>query len=163
TAACPAPPSRQHLPIPRESLRYHRVVGPRGGPRGRTEAGEGTSPFRIASHCWTTSPRSSRARPVCTRRPATWSVSPATSAMPTLMRGVTIGVLVIQTVERRTFEPYDIDLFQTCAQLITPIVMNARLLSLVDESDDSMQRKYAELASHGIRVAGSPRPRAEHN
>ena len=79
------------------------------------------------------------------------------------MRGVTIGVLVIQTVERRTFEPYDIDLFQTCAQLISPIVMNARLLSLVDESDESIQRSAAELASHGIRVAGTARPRAEHN
>ncbi|TMA31162.1 MAG: GAF domain-containing protein, partial [Deltaproteobacteria bacterium] len=84
-------------------------------------------------------------------------------AVPLLMRGVTIGVLVIQTVERRTFEPYDIDLFQTCAQLISPIVMNARLLSLVDESEESMQRSTAELAQHGIRVTGGARPRAEHN
>ncbi len=88
-------------------------------------------------------------------------------AVPLLMRGVTIGVLVIQTVERRNFEPYDIDLFQTCAQLISPIVMNARLLSLVDESEESIQesiqRSTAELASHGIRVTGSVRPRAEHN
>src|SRR2546425_12982862 len=82
-------------------------------------------------------------------------------AVPLLMRGVTIGVLVIQTVERRTFEPHDIDLFQTCAQLITPIVMNARLLSLVDVSEESIQRGTAELASHGIRLAGSARPRAE--
>ena len=84
-------------------------------------------------------------------------------AVPLLMRGVTIGVLVIQTVERRTFEPYEIDLFQTCAQLISPIVMNARLLSLVDESEESIQRNSAVLASHGIRLVGSPRPRAERN
>jgi phosphotransferase system, enzyme I, PtsP len=84
-------------------------------------------------------------------------------AVPLLMRGVTIGVLVIQTVERRTFEPYDIDLFQTCAQLISPIVMNARLLSLVDESDESIERSSAQLASRGIRVAGGAHPRAEHN
>src|SRR5262249_51556328 len=84
-------------------------------------------------------------------------------AVPLLMRGVTIGVLVIQTVERRTFEPHDIDLFQTCAQLISPIVMNARLLSLVDESDESMQRSSAQLASQGIRVVGAPHPRADRN
>ena len=79
------------------------------------------------------------------------------------MRGVTIGVLVIQTVERATFEPHDVDLFQTCAQLISPVVMNARLLSLVDESEEQIQRSAAELASHGIRVAGTPRPRADRN
>ncbi|HKA16143.1 MAG TPA: phosphoenolpyruvate--protein phosphotransferase [Myxococcota bacterium] len=84
-------------------------------------------------------------------------------AVPLLMRGVTIGVLVIQTVERRTFDSHDIDLFQTCAQLISPIVMNARLLSLVDLSEEEIQSSNAELASHGIRVAGGPRPRAEHN
>jgi phosphotransferase system enzyme I (PtsP) len=84
-------------------------------------------------------------------------------AVPLLMRGVTIGVLVIQTVEPRTFEPHDIDLFQTCAQLITPIVMNARLLSLVDVSEETIQRGVAEAASHGIPIAGSARPRAEHN
>jgi phosphotransferase system enzyme I (PtsP) len=32
--------------------------------------------------------------------------------------------------------------------------MNARLLSLVDESEESMQRSTAELAQHGIRVSG---------
>ena len=84
-------------------------------------------------------------------------------AVPLLMRNVTIGVLVIQTVERRTFEPHDIDLFQTCAQLICPVVMNARLLSLVDVSDEVMQRSSAELAAHGIRVAAPPLPRAERN
>ncbi len=84
-------------------------------------------------------------------------------AVPLLMRNVTIGVLVIQTVEPRTFEPHDVDLFQTCAQLICPVVMNARLLSLVDESDEVMQRSSAELASHGIRVAAPPPPRAERN
>ena len=84
-------------------------------------------------------------------------------AVPLLMRGVTIGVLVIQTVEPRTFEAHDIDLFQTCAQLISPIVMNARLLSLVDLSEEEIQSSNAELAQHGIRVAGGPHPRADHN
>jgi phosphotransferase system, enzyme I, PtsP len=84
-------------------------------------------------------------------------------AVPLLMRGVTIGVLVIQTVEQRTFEPHDVDLFQTCAQLISPVVINARLLSLVDESEEQIQRSAAELASQGIRIAGTPRPRAERN
>jgi phosphotransferase system, enzyme I, PtsP len=84
-------------------------------------------------------------------------------AVPLLMRGVTIGVLVIQTVEKRTFEPHDVDLFQTCAQLISPVVINARLLSLVDESEEQIQRSAAELASQGIRIAGTQRKRADRN
>jgi phosphotransferase system, enzyme I, PtsP len=84
-------------------------------------------------------------------------------AVPLLMRGVTIGVLVIQTLEPRDFEPNEVDVFQTCAQLISPVVMNARLLSLVDESEDAIQRSSAELASHGVPVPGRDEQRADRN
>ena len=83
-------------------------------------------------------------------------------AAPLLMKGVTIGVLVIQTIERRHFEPYEVEVFQTCGQLLSPVVMNARLLSLVDESDEVIQRSSAELASHGIPVPAKAE-RAERN
>ncbi len=84
-------------------------------------------------------------------------------AAPLLMKGVTIGVLVIQTIERRGFEPFEVEIFQTCAQLLSPVVMNARLLSLVDESDEVIQRSSDELASHGIPVASVSEPRGERN
>jgi phosphotransferase system enzyme I (PtsP) len=84
-------------------------------------------------------------------------------AAPLLLKGVTIGVLVIQTIERRAFEPFEVEIFQTCAQLLSPIVMNARLLSLVDESEEVIQRSSAELASHGIPVAIDTAPRGERN
>jgi phosphotransferase system enzyme I (PtsP) len=84
-------------------------------------------------------------------------------AAPLVMRGVTIGVLVIQTLERRRFDALEVDALATCAQLLTPVVMNARLLALVDESDEVMQRSSEELASHGIPVPGGRRARAERN
>jgi len=84
-------------------------------------------------------------------------------AVPLLVRGVTIGVLVVQTLEPRRFEPHEVEVFQTCAQMIAPVVINARLLSLVDESEEQIAQSAAELASRGIRVQGSRVERPDRN
>ena len=76
-------------------------------------------------------------------------------AAPLIVRGVTIGVLVVQTREPRHFDRREVEIFQTCAQLIAPVVINARLLSLVNESEEDVARSQQELALHGIRVRGT--------
>ena len=81
-------------------------------------------------------------------------------AAPLIVRGVTIGVLVVQTREPRRFDPHEVAMFQTCAQLIAPVVVNARLLSLVGETEEDTARTAAELALHGIRVNVASAPRA---
>jgi phosphotransferase system enzyme I (PtsP) len=75
-------------------------------------------------------------------------------AVPLLVRGVTIGVLAVQTRAPRQFPPRDVQSFQTCAQLIAPVVMNARLLSIVDQSDEERARIDRELAISGVPVRG---------
>ena len=64
-------------------------------------------------------------------------------AAPMVMQGATIGVLVIQTVEPRSFDQSDIELMQTCAQLLAPVVVNAQLLALMSTSES----KRAEITS----------------
>lgn len=71
-------------------------------------------------------------------------------AAPLVVREVPIGVLVVQTVGERDFDARDVDLLQTCAQLIAPVVMNARLLDLVTRSEDQKSRVAAELALSGV-------------
>ncbi len=84
-------------------------------------------------------------------------------AVPLFMRGVAIGVLVVQTRLPRHFDPGDISLLQTCAQLLAPVVMNARLMSLVDQSDEERAESMQDLARLGIRVSGHAPPRPERN
>jgi phosphotransferase system enzyme I (PtsP) len=84
-------------------------------------------------------------------------------AAPLIVRGVTIGVLVVQTREPRQFDPHEVAMFQTCAQLIAPVVINARLLSLVGETEEDTARSSAELALHGIRVSTGRAPRAQRS
>jgi phosphotransferase system enzyme I (PtsP) len=84
-------------------------------------------------------------------------------AAPLVVRGTTIGVLVVQTREPRVFDRHDVEIFQTCAQLIAPVVINARLLALVDESAEEHARSSAELALSGIPVPGTEMDRAERN
>ncbi|MGH0032741.1 MAG: phosphoenolpyruvate--protein phosphotransferase [Myxococcota bacterium] len=79
-------------------------------------------------------------------------------AAPLVVRGVTIGVLVVQTRESRTFETGDVDTFQTCAQLLAPVVINARLLSLVGESEEQIEESARELAMHGVPIAEREAP-----
>ena len=81
-------------------------------------------------------------------------------AVPMIVRGVTIGVLAVQTIDPRDFESDDVETFQTCAQLIAPVVINARLLALVGISDEDSARVNAELAMAGVPSPGSGQDRA---
>jgi phosphotransferase system, enzyme I, PtsP len=82
-------------------------------------------------------------------------------AVPLIVRGVTVGVIVVQTREPRAFDRHEVEAFKTCAQLIAPVVINARLLSLVGESDDQWARSSAQLALAGLPVSGHGTPRPE--
>ncbi|MBW2287414.1 MAG: phosphoenolpyruvate--protein phosphotransferase [Deltaproteobacteria bacterium] len=73
-------------------------------------------------------------------------------AAPLVVRSTTIGVLVVQTREPREFDRHDVGIFQTCAQLIAPVVINARLLALVGQSPEERDRSSEELADSGIPV-----------
>ena len=50
-------------------------------------------------------------------------------AAPLVVQSAVIGVIVIQTVEPRRFEEADVELLQTCASLLAPVVVNAQLLA----------------------------------
>jgi phosphotransferase system enzyme I (PtsP) len=83
---------------------------------------------------------------------------------PLIVQGVVIGVLVIQTVEPRRFDEPDIELLQTCASLIGPIVVNAQLLALLSGEDTdrtSLLTRIAELDP--VRFKLDKEPRAEKN
>jgi phosphotransferase system enzyme I (PtsP) len=71
-------------------------------------------------------------------------------AAPLIVREVPIGVLVVQTVREREFDERESEMLQTCAQLIAPVVMNARLLDLVGRSEDQKAHVAAELALSGV-------------
>jgi phosphotransferase system enzyme I (PtsP) len=73
-------------------------------------------------------------------------------AAPLIVSGVSIGVIVVQTVQSRRFDPQDVDLLQTCAQLIAPVVMNAQLLALVAATQEDQRKIAAELAISGVGV-----------
>lgn len=57
-------------------------------------------------------------------------------AAPLIVQSVTTGVLVIQTLEPRGFDQRDVELMQTCAQLLAPVVVNAQLLAMVTTHPD---------------------------
>ncbi len=57
-------------------------------------------------------------------------------AVPMIVRDATIGVLAVQTILAREFDSSEVEMFSTCAQLIAPVVINARLLALVGASDE---------------------------
>ena len=82
-------------------------------------------------------------------------------AVPLIVRGVPIGVLAVQTRVRRSFEDRDVEAFQTCAQLIAPVVMNAQLLALVGESEEQRAIATRGLAVTGIPVADREVSRAD--
>ena len=75
-------------------------------------------------------------------------------ATPLLVRGMPIGVLVVQTEQPRQFDTQDIDLLQTCAQLIAPVVMNARLLDLVARTEEERSRVVSKLVNSGLPLHG---------
>ncbi len=84
-------------------------------------------------------------------------------AVPLIVRSGTIGVLAVQTIVPREFDAHDVELFKTCAQLIAPVVINARLLALVGLSEEESARVNAELALSGLRVPGASSRGAEPN
>ena len=68
-------------------------------------------------------------------------------AAPLVMQNATIGVLVIQTVDPRAFERSDVELMQTCAQLLAPVVVNAQLLALMSISETRRAEITSSLTS----------------
>ena len=67
-----------------------------------------------------------------------------------------IGVLVVQTVARRSFADADLDLLNTCAQVIAPVVMNSQLLALVSGGEELRSRILAELGAASGAAVGEP-------
>lgn len=89
-------------------------------------------------------------------------------AAPLIVQGVVIGVIVIQTVEPRRFDEPDIELLQTCASLLAPVVVNAQLLALMSSPAEERGPMVERLAESDIllprREGGRLRtPRAEKN
>jgi phosphotransferase system enzyme I (PtsP) len=88
-------------------------------------------------------------------------------AAPLIVQGVVIGVIVIQTVEPRRFDEPDIELLQTCASLLAPVVVNAQLLALMSASDEERGNVVTRIAeSDAFRVnqgSEAKKPRAEKN
>ncbi len=85
-------------------------------------------------------------------------------AAPLVVSGISIGVLSVQTIQPREFETPDVELLQTCAQLIAPVVMNSQLLSFVAASDQDRAEIVDQMSRSG-RVPGMGREkhRAESN
>lgn len=74
-------------------------------------------------------------------------------AVPLVVRDSTIGVLVVQTRDPREYDASDVELLRTCAQLIAPVVMNARLLSLVAAGEEVQKEVISKLALTGVVTA----------
>jgi phosphotransferase system enzyme I (PtsP) len=88
-------------------------------------------------------------------------------AAPLIVQGVVIGVIVIQTVEPRRFDEPDIELLQTCASLLAPVVVNAQLLALMSASDEERGNVVTRIAESDAFLANqgpeAKKPRAEKN
>ncbi len=69
-------------------------------------------------------------------------------------RGLTIGVLVVQTRQERAFSDDDLELLDTSARLIAPVVMNSQLLALVAGNAEARARIVEELDEAGLHVRG---------
>jgi phosphotransferase system enzyme I (PtsP) len=74
-------------------------------------------------------------------------------------RAFTIGALVVQTRERREFSEADVELLDTCAQVIAPVVMNAQLLAVWSGGEERSSRLLQELARSGVAAEARPEPR----
>jgi phosphotransferase system enzyme I (PtsP) len=82
-------------------------------------------------------------------------------AAPLLVRDVPIGVLVVQTQQPRRFERPDVELLQSCAQVIAPVVLNSTLLHLVTEPAERRSWFVSKLASSGLPISGLEASRRE--
>jgi phosphotransferase system enzyme I (PtsP) len=75
-----------------------------------------------------------------------------------------LGVLVVQTREPREFQPRDVELLDTCARLIAPLVMNAQLFALMSGPEEVRASIVSQLGSAGLGVGAAKGPaRAERN
>ncbi len=83
-------------------------------------------------------------------------------AVPMIVRGATIGVLAVQTIEPREFDSNEVKIFSTCAQLIAPVVINARLLALVEVSDEETSQAAAEREASEGRASDREAQNIEH-
>jgi phosphotransferase system enzyme I (PtsP) len=79
-------------------------------------------------------------------------------AAPLIVQGVVIGVIVIQTVEPRRFDEPDVELLQTCASLLAPVVVNAQLLALMSGSEEERGAVVARLAGGAPARTGTQEP-----
>ena len=77
--------------------------------------------------------------------------------------GFTIGVLVVQTREARAFSDAEVELLETCAQLIAPVVINARLLNVVAGGEERRSKLIQELGRGGVAKPAVLVAREEHN
>jgi phosphotransferase system enzyme I (PtsP) len=85
-------------------------------------------------------------------------------AAPLIVQGVVIGVIVIQTVEARHFDEPDIELLQTCASLLAPVVVNAQLLALMAASDEDRAQVVSQIVqSEMVQERSGKKQRAEKN
>jgi phosphotransferase system enzyme I (PtsP) len=82
-------------------------------------------------------------------------------AVPLMVRGRASGVLAVQTTVPRHFDQGDVDTLVTCAQLLTPVVVNAQMLESVSRSDREQAEDDASLEHAGVPIAGRRTPRRE--
>jgi phosphotransferase system enzyme I (PtsP) len=83
-------------------------------------------------------------------------------AVPMIVRGATIGVLAVQTIESREFDSNEVEIFRTCAQLIAPVVINARLLALVGLTEEDASQATAEREALEKRSSEREEQNIEH-
>ncbi len=79
------------------------------------------------------------------------------------LRNFSIGVLVVQTLSEREFSEQDVELLDTCAQVIAPVVMNSQLLAVVAAGEERQSRLFAQLQNAGVELAHAAPSRAERN
>jgi phosphotransferase system enzyme I (PtsP) len=83
-------------------------------------------------------------------------------AVPMIVRSATIGVLAVQTILPREFDSSEVEIFSTCAQLIAPVVINARLLALVGVSDEEASLGIANREASEVRAPDREEQNIEH-
>jgi phosphotransferase system enzyme I (PtsP) len=90
--------------------------------------------------------------------------APLVVSAPTSLGHFSFGVLVVQTREPREFQPRDVELLDTCARLIAPLVMNSQLLALMSGPEEVRAWIVSQLGSAGLGFAAAKEPaRAERN
>ena len=93
-----------------------------------TEGWRASSPSRC-SRWWSPTPPAIRAS-VLSARPCEESL-PSFLGVPIIDRGLLQGVLVVQTIEPRTFAQHDVRMLVMAGTQLAPIVSEARTLGLV--------------------------------